>query len=171
MDEHDDLVDIAKYVVSKIKGNSVLDIGTGFGSVVDQIIYNTECKVVSIDPEAWTFDDLEDRHKGEIAKGRLVLMKTGIESFPDVGKEYDTTISLSSLHHLQDPSPALSKIERLTKKRVIIADWNSNSAGKKNPHSPEHLREIEEKVKDHMKAHSYTIEDHENWYCGMKDLS
>ncbi len=170
MGEHDDLVDIAKYVVSKIEGDSVLDIGTGFGSVVDQIIANTSCRVVSIDPEAWTFDDLEKRYENEISRGRLVLMKTGIENFPEVSDEYDTVISVSSLHHLKDPQIALSKIERLARKRVIIADWNSKSAGKKNPHSEEDLTDSEEKVKGHMEKNGYRIEEHQNWYCGMKDI-
>ncbi len=170
MEEQDDLVDIAKHVVSLVKGETVLDIGTGFGTVIDQLLSNTDCKVVSIDPEAWTFDDLEERYKTEIAKGRLVLMKAGIESFPDVEKEYDTSISVSSLHHLVDPVPAMAKIERLTKKRVIFADWSHHSAGKKNPHSPEDLKKSEDRVKEHMEQNSYTTEEHKNWFCGWKDL-
>ncbi|AKA48562.1 hypothetical protein IX51_05005 [uncultured archaeon] len=170
MPEYDSLEEIAKEAALRIEGNSVLDVGTGFGAVVDQVLTTTGCSLVSIDPEAWTFSELEDKYETEIATGRLKLLRENIDDPPFEDNEFDSTISISSMHHLASPEQGLRNMERVTSRRLIVADWNRNSAGMSNPHSPEDLERSESVVKQYFRENSYHTIENEYWFIGWKDF-
>lgn len=170
MPEHEELVDLAKEAVSRMTGDSVLDVGTGFGVVVEQVLTTTGCNLTSVDPEAWRFEELEDIYDTEISTGRLELMKEDVEQLPFGDKKFDTTISISSLHHFREPEKGLRNMERVTRKRLVVADWNGKSAGITNPHDPEDLEAPMKRVKSYLEENSYEIISSEHWYMGWKDL-
>lgn len=170
MSGHDYLSDMAGEAVQMVKGKSILDVGTGFGVVVSHVISKTECNLVSIDPEAWTFDELERKYRSEIEAGRLKLLTKAIENPNFDENAFETSISISSLHHLDSPVKGIKNMEMATSKRVIIADWNGKSAGVENPHSREEMEKSERAVKEYLIRNSYNLKENEYWYLAWKDL-
>lgn len=170
MPERGELENIAKEAVTKIEGNSVLDVGTGFGTLMEQVLTTTGCNLTSIDPEAWRFDELRDRYETEISTGRLELLKEGIGEIESDGRTFDTTISISSLHHLNNLEDEIGRMEKMSRKRIVLADWNEKSAGIYNPHSEEDLRKPQKDAIQYMKDNSYNVVEEEYWYLGWKDL-
>lgn len=156
---------------SLILGDHVLDVGTGFGNMVSLLLESDKYRVTSIDPEAWTFQELEKKYEADIRNGRLELLRSRIEEVPFENRKFDTAISLASLHHLPDPALGLREMERVSRKRVIAADWNEMSGGKYNPHSPEDLLQARNRAIDFGKRNGYEIREYEYWYLMWKDLS
>lgn len=161
---------IAKEAVLKIRGKEVLDVGTGFGIVVNEVLTTTGCNLVSVDPEAWTFDRLKKKYETEISTGRLQLLREGIESLPFGSGRFDTSISISALHHFSDPANGIRSMEKVTRGMVIIADWKSTSAGVANPHSRKDLERSESRVMEFLKNNSYSTHEDKYWYMGWKEV-
>lgn len=168
---YNELEKIADEAVSRVTGESVLDVGTGFGIVVSRIISRDGCSLVSVDPEAWTFDDLREKYSTEIEGGRLKLFKQGIENLSFGDGAFDTSISISAIHHFSDPVAGIKSMERVTRGRVIVADWNEDSAGVTNPHKPEDLKVVKEAAMDYLQKNSYNILEDKYWFMGWKDVS
>lgn len=170
MSGHEELTKIAKEAVSKIQGDRVLDVGTGFGVVVNQVLTTTGCSLVSIDPEAWSFKELENEYETEISTGRLKLLRESIEELPFASGDFDSTISISSIHHLDDPVKGVRNMEKVSGKRILVADWNGQSAGVTNPHKKEQLEASKKILFDYFRNNDYhTIED-KYWFLGWNDL-
>ncbi len=152
-----------------ITGTRILDVGTGFGTVVTKLLSNPMIKVTSVDPEAWAFDRLKTSYSAEIRTGRLKLVKKKIEHL-DMGEEiFDTAIAIGSLHHLKDPVKGIVKMEQATQGRIVITDWNSKSAGIHNPHTTEDLELKEKTIRRHASDHNYSVSNYDYWYMIYKE--
>ncbi|EQD36426.1 SAM-dependent methyltransferase, partial [mine drainage metagenome] len=77
---------------------------------------------------------------------------------------FDTAIAIGSLHHLKDPIRGIMKMEQMTRGSIVIADWNSKSAGIHNPHSREDLEQKEKSIKLHAAENGYSVSDFDYWY-------
>ena len=153
-----------------IKGNRILDVGTGFGTVVNTLMNRPDMKIYTVDPEAWSFDSLNSTHRDNIKSGHLNLVRSRIEDL-DLGKEtFDTSIAIASLHHLKDPVAGIKKMEDLTRGNVIVTDWNESSAGIHNPHSSDDLGEKERSLKKYANESGYSISEHKYWYVLHKKI-
>lgn len=151
-----------------ITGTRILDVGTGFGTVVSKLISNPAIKVTTVDPEAWSFETLKSSYSSEIRTGRLKLIKKRIENLELEEEFFDTAVAIGSLHHLKDPVQGIVKMEQMTKGSIVITDWNSKSAGIHNPHSTEDLESKEKSIKKHAKDNGYSVSDFEYWYMIFK---
>ena len=125
-------------------------------------------EVVSIDPEAWHFGDVEREFSDEIKKGRLKLGKARVQSIPYEDSYFDTSLSICSMHHVPETSDAMKEIERVTKERVIVTDWDAPASGVMVPHSAEELLENKEKVLNYAKKNGYNTEEKGEWFLAWK---
>ena len=170
MKDNNSIESMISEVSHLITGNRILDVGTGFGTVVNKLMNRPGMKIYTVDPEAWSFDSLNSMHKDHIKSGRLNLVRSRIEDV-DLGKEtFDTSIAIASLHHLKDPVAGLRKMEELTRGSVIVTDWNESSAGIHNPHSREDLGDKERSLKKYANESGYSISDHKYWYVLHKKI-
>ncbi|KQB33466.1 class I SAM-dependent methyltransferase [Acidiplasma aeolicum] len=155
-------------IMDKIKpliiGNNILDIGTGFGTVIKALIKNEDMSITSIDPEMWRFEQLKNTFLDEIYKNRLKLLKLSIEETGFRDKQFTTSISLFSAHHFTDPIRAMNEIDRITSNAIIIADWSPGSSGISNPHTPEELQLSMDIIINYAMGHGYRINNHKMWY-------
>lgn len=151
-----------------VEGDRILDVGTGFGTVITGVIRSTGASVVSIDPEAWTFERIEEEFSEEVKNGRLKLMRSKAESIPFEDNTFSTSIAICSLHHLADPGKGLGEMERVTSGRVIVTDWDPSSSGTGHPHSPEELQRNKDAILDYAKKNGYETGEMGKWFMVWK---
>ncbi len=168
--DHNTLEEMLNEVEPHLVGDKIFDIGTGFGTVIRRVLNKPDKVVTSLDPEAWTFDELKEKFKREIEEGRLKLVKKKVEDYELSSGEFDSVISIASLHHLMDPVRVLRNLEKSGPRILIAADWNHKSAGVYNPHSKEDLNRIEKDVYSFAKEKGYRIEEHDFWYMIWKEF-
>ena len=168
MNEGSKLEEIVDKVMHLVHGNKVLDVGTGFGTLITKLFNSNIKEVTSIDPEAWTFDSIEREYCTEITSGRLRLMRTGAERMPFENNAFDTSMAICSLHHLPDTMEGVMEMERVTSARVIITDWDPTSSGIHNPHSPEELQNVKDRIMEHSMNHGYNFEENGMWYLAWR---
>lgn len=168
MNEGSKLEEITDSVMHLVKGTNILDVGTGYGTVITRLLRMDGTKVTSIDPEAWTFADIEKEFAREIDQKQLRLLKVKAEHIPFEDKTFDTAIVICSLHHLRDPLEGMKEIERVTSERIIVADWGPSSGGEYNPHSPEELKRNMEKIVSYAIAKEYHHEEKDKWFLVWK---
>jgi 2-polyprenyl-3-methyl-5-hydroxy-6-metoxy-1,4-benzoquinol methylase len=164
MKDNNSLEGMLSEVLHLITGDKVLDVGTGFGTVVNKLMERPSTRVFSVDPEAWSFATMNDAYEEHIKKGRLSLVKSRIEDLNLGNGEFDTSIALASLHHLEDPVIGIRKMEKLTSGSIIVTDWKGSSAGIHNPHSKDDLSRKERSLKKHAQEEEYSVVDHKYWY-------
>ena len=160
--------EIMNKIIPIITGNNILDIGTGFGTVIKALINNKNMNITSIDPEMWRFGELKNTFLNEIYENRLKLLKTSIEETGFHDNQFSTSISLFSAHHFNNIIKAMNEIERITSKTIIIADWSPESSGISNPHSSEELQIPMDKVKNYASENNYKINNNKMWYIVYK---
>ncbi len=168
MNEEDKLAEITEDVMHLVEGHRILDVGTGFGTVTARLLREDGTAVTSIDPEAWYFDSLRKKFDREIRDGRLNLMKVGIESIPFPDGFFDSSIAVCSLHHLSDPALGIKAMERVSARRIIVADWSPVTAGLYNPHSRVDLKRNKEAIKSYALNGRYQIEEGDVWFLVWK---
>ncbi|WP_075057394.1 methyltransferase domain-containing protein [Thermogymnomonas acidicola] len=60
---------------------------------------------------------------------------------------FDTVFSIGgALHHMSDPVSGLREMVRVARQRVLVADWDRESAMWMNPHTEEELSASKELV-------------------------
>ena len=59
MRDKNSLESMLDYVIDNVRGDYILDVGTGFGTVVKRLLRDNK-KIVTLDPEGWTFPELEE---------------------------------------------------------------------------------------------------------------
>lgn len=168
MNEGSKLEEIIESVMHLVQGETVLDIGTGFGTVITKLFDNEIKNVTSIDPEAWTFDRIEDTYRDEMSNGRLQLLRSRAENMPFENGAFDTSMAICSMHHVSDTIKGIQEIERVTSGRIILTDWDPTSAGRHNPHSPEDLQAVKDNVMEHARSNGYNFEEKGKWYLAWK---
>ena len=151
-----------------ITGKNILDIGTGFGTVIKALIQNNDINITSIDPEAWSFDELKNTFIDEIYKNKLKLLKISIEENTFKNNQFSSSISLFSAHHFNDKIKAMNEINRITEKSIIIADWTDKSSGISNPHKPDELKASMDIIIDYTLDNGYTVKNNKLWYLVYK---
>lgn len=154
--------------IKYVKGKMILDVGTGFGNVLSKLIEDPSISVVSIDPESWSFAELDERYEKDVKEGRIKFLKMAVEKldFPD--NSFDTSIALDSLHHTKNPETGIREMERVSSRAVIIIDWNESSGGIYNPHSKEHLKNIRDSIESYCTRSGYSRKDFDYWYMFWK---
>lgn len=162
------LGDIVNDVMHLVVGKRVLDVGTGFGTVISGLMNHSDFDIVSIDPEAWTFDRIEEEFSEKIDAGKLKLLKSRAESIPFEDDAFNTSMAICSIHHLPDPEIGLREIERVTSDRVIITDWDPSSAGTGHPHSPEELQRNKDSIMDFATRNGYESRELGKWFMIWK---
>ncbi|WP_084273128.1 class I SAM-dependent methyltransferase [Picrophilus oshimae] len=162
-------MDMVMNVISPlIIGDRILDVGTGFGTVIKALIKNKNINITSIDPEMWSFDMLKNTFLDEIYKNRLRLLKLSIEENGFNDNQFSTSISLFSAHHFKDVIKAMNEMYRITERSIIIADWTPESSEITNPHKPRELKKPMELVIDYAEDHGYIIKRNKMWYLVYK---
>ncbi len=168
VNEGSKLEQIIDELMPMVQGRRILDIGTGFGTVVTKLLRNPQFEVVSIDPEAWHFDEVEEEFAEEIKEGRLKLGKAMVQKIPYSDKHFDTSLAICSMHHVPETSDAIREIERVTKHRVIITDWDAPASGTRVPHSVEDLLENKGRIMEYAKRYGYNTEEKGEWFLAWK---
>lgn len=144
-------------VLREIKGDTILDIGSGFGTLTLEIAKNNpDSKVCGI--------DIHDSHTGqaqmnaEILGVRNLEFKTGsVYSLPFENNFMDSVACFYMLHHIEDLKLALMEIKRVLKKDGILTVVEPLEH---HYHNGPHLSEIEwkelfEKVGFYVETQSY----------------
>jgi ubiquinone/menaquinone biosynthesis C-methylase UbiE len=168
MSEDSKMYEVMSEIAPLIKGPVILDVGTGFGTGISNLIRNRNHRIVSIDPEAWSFKTLEKEFSREISEDRLKLLKSRAEDIPFPDNHFNSSLALFSMHHLKDPAEGMKEMERVTSGSIIIAEWDRESAGKFNPHSEDHLSGTRARIMEFAGNNGYETKDHDAWYLVWK---
>ncbi|MGB9927366.1 MAG: class I SAM-dependent methyltransferase [Methanosarcina sp.] len=111
---------VSPIVLSEIKGDSILDIGSGFGSFTLELAKNNpDSKVYGID----VHDSLVSQAKmnARISRIQNVEFKTGSAySLPFENERIDAAMCFLMLHHLEDMRYALFEIKRVLRKGGML---------------------------------------------------
>lgn len=110
-------------IISLIRGKHVLDIGCGYGTLMDQIRRDLPSKsVTGIDIDAESIDTAKAAYGIDVKKASAYGM-----DFPD--SSFDTVILRETVHHFDSDEKlktAFREICRVTRKELIIFDPNPN---------------------------------------------
>jgi ubiquinone/menaquinone biosynthesis C-methylase UbiE len=144
-------------VLREIKGEMILDIGSGFGTLTLEIAKNNpDSKIYGV--------DIHDSHTGQAQMNARILgvpnleFKTGsIYSLPFKNDSMDAVTCFYMLHHLEDLKLALMEIKRVLKKGGILT---AVEPLEHQYHHGPHLSQIEwkelfEKVGFYVETQSY----------------
>ena len=77
-------------------------------------------------------------------------------------------MAICSLHHVADTIKGIREMERVSSGRIIITDWDPSSSGIHNPHSPDDLQEIKDRIYRHAGENGYSFEEKGRWYLAWK---
>ncbi len=144
-------------VLREIKGEMILDIGSGFGTLTLEIAKNNpDSKIYGV--------DIHDSHTGQAQMNARILgvpnleFKTGsIYALPFKSDSMDAVTCFYMLHHLEDLKLALMEIKRVLKKGGILT---AVEPFEHQYHHGPHLSQIEwkelfEKVGFYVETQSY----------------
>lgn len=168
MNNRSKLEQLIDEILPLVTGKKILDIGTGFGTVVRNLISMPGVEIISIDPEAWHFDEIELEFPDEIKNGKLKLEKKKAQVLPYEQNYFDTSLAICSLHHIPETREAISEIERVTKGRIIIADWEASFADSRLPHSHEDMAGNKDRIFEHAKKNGYRTEERGDWFLAWR---
>ncbi|MBU1912823.1 MAG: methyltransferase domain-containing protein [Candidatus Omnitrophica bacterium] len=121
-----DIPKARKFIISKaklVKGDSVLEIGTGRGHMATLLAKNG-FKFVSIDLDRKA-QDVVKIHLKEKNLDKLVTLKImDAEKLRYKDGSFDNVISVNFIHHAKNPVRCLKEMMRVAKNKLIIADIN-----------------------------------------------
>ncbi|MBA7595166.1 hypothetical protein ES703_02125 [subsurface metagenome] len=104
--------DVLKRVVSLIVGNSVLDVGCGFGELIP---YLSHVEYVGVDSS----EAMLKRARTKFPKAFFLDANLYTLDF----HKCDTVVAIDFLHHQPALEPAFSKLLALAEKRLIVTLW------------------------------------------------
>jgi ubiquinone/menaquinone biosynthesis C-methylase UbiE len=105
------------------RGERILDIGCGTGNHL-LLFHRLGLDVTGIDASAYMVDIARSR------LGQRAALKIGrVEDLPFEDNEFDLATLIFTLEFLEDPTPALQEVVRVTKNRVFIGILNGFSMG------------------------------------------
>lgn len=109
-------LEVLKRTASLIVGNSVLDVGCGFGELFE---YLPQVQYVGIDSSKAMLKRAIDKFpKACFLKGNLYT----VDCF-DHHNSFNTVVAIDFLHHQPALEPAFSKLLSLANKRLIVTLW------------------------------------------------
>jgi len=123
--------------ISTLSPRRVLDVGTGYGTSVEQLSrrFSRTARIWSIDASAEVLRSVREMLKDERLEG-VFLKKGRAERIPFPAGHFDLVVSLLSLHHFSDPRKALREMARVTTSagNLVVADWKPTKS-RVTPHS------------------------------------
>lgn len=98
-------------ILDNIVGETVLDVGSGRGFLVQKIAERNNIKVVGIDMSI----------PAHLKNSDSITFMTGdIENLPFPDKSFDTVVCCHTLEHVQNVDVAIAELRRLAYKRLIV---------------------------------------------------
>ncbi|MEQ1509441.1 MAG: class I SAM-dependent methyltransferase [Sphingopyxis sp.] len=96
--------------------NHVLDIGTGHGRALAQIVSLTpQGAVTGVDPSPLMAKIAHARNKTDVRSGRLRIAVAGVEALPFANASFDKAMAVHAIYFWPDLTPALREIARVLK--------------------------------------------------------
>lgn len=117
---------VAPHILA-VPGAKILDVGCGTGKAMRHIQeIDANFDVYGIDPSQELLDIAIHKHGIPAAK---LLCGNG-EDLPYDDHQFDFSIAMAVLHHVQDPSQVIREMMRVSRVGVIISDSNNYGNGK-----------------------------------------
>lgn len=91
------------------KGESILDVGSGNGTILNQIEKDCDAKIQGID----VIDYMDTDIPFKLFDGKTIPFKD---------KSFDNVLIIETLHHCDDPIRILKESVRVSKKKIIILE-------------------------------------------------
>jgi ubiquinone/menaquinone biosynthesis C-methylase UbiE len=107
-------------IAGYVRGQHVLDLGCGFGSLVDYLATTCGLQAVGIDM-------LEDQVAAGRARFPAADLRVGDGGLPFPDKSFDTVVLKESLHHLAaegDVDSTMAEVVRVCRQRIIVFEPN-----------------------------------------------
>ncbi len=145
-------------------GSPVLDVGTGWGGVVEYLLARGVKEIWSVDVDPWALSAAKSRFKNAVRAGVVKILRARAEDLPFEDGQFDSVISVAALHHFSDVGRALAEMARVSRRLVVVYDWGPESAGLTNPHSERELAETMEAASRAAERLGYRVEDAGLWY-------
>jgi len=145
-------------------GDSVLDVGTGFGVLLEYLVRRGVGRIVTVDVDPSALGAAKRRFRDLVEVGVLRAVFGRAEELPFGNGEFHSVVSLMALHHFSDVEAALREAQRVARRLVLFYDWTEAAAMRYNPHSPEELRARREEALRAAERLGYRWEMHELWY-------
>nr|MBC7244219.1 methyltransferase domain-containing protein [Chloroflexota bacterium] len=106
--EYEDLAErIALQQLLPPAGERIIDIGGGFGRLVD--LYHGYKEIVLMDYSKTQLEDAQQR----LGEGPIIYVAANLYEMPFVARAFDTAVMVRVLHHLSDVPSALRAIHRI----------------------------------------------------------
>jgi Methylase involved in ubiquinone/menaquinone biosynthesis len=149
-------------------GETVAEIGAGHGATTRWLLARGHrvC-AVDIDPSAVSYLKTALRHF--LYVGLLKVVHAPAEALPLTDGECDSAVSVAALHHIRQVEQALSEMERVARRVVVIYDWTPQSAGFTNPHSSQELEAKMQEALATAQRRGYQVSIHRLWYRLLKN--
>ena len=98
-------------VVSDLNGKRILDVGCGYGEILEEIANHFDSQLYGVD-----FINVRIDEALEKLKGKVVIKNSDIQEeipFPD--NYFDVVFSIETLEHLKEPEKCIKEIKRVLK--------------------------------------------------------
>ena len=107
--------------VGKVKNSKLLDIGTGYLSILAAKEFN--CRVTSIDLLKEKLQEIKQEARKEVISKRIRFVEANAAKLPFADNNFDISVSYGALHHSRnDYKKIIQEMFRVSKKRVIITE-------------------------------------------------
>jgi len=105
------------YLADRVRGKSVLDVGTYYGLYPCQAIARGAIRAVGIEQDAERYSIA--RRISEFHGIRYEIRKANVEQL-DGSEQFDLVLFLNVLHHVLDPIEAVSRLARLCNDTLLV---------------------------------------------------
>ncbi|MBU0627896.1 MAG: class I SAM-dependent methyltransferase [Nanoarchaeota archaeon] len=114
---------------AKLKGNSILDIGTGRGFVAILAAKEFKCRITSIDLSEDKISIARENAKKEGVLDKITFRVADAGKIPFQNNSFDAVISFNALHHSKGNSEKIiTEMFRVSKDKVVITELNELGA-------------------------------------------
>lgn len=106
-----------QFVLDRVKGESVLEVGCGNGDM-SVAIAKAKFKVTATDLAKSNLEIV--KKKAAEAQVQLGTGMCNVEAIPYEDDSFDTTVCLHTLEHVRDLQKAIAELKRVTRQRIIV---------------------------------------------------
>ena len=158
-----------EYIIRKAgaMNGSVLEIGTGKGNLMVLLAKKTD-KVITVDVSKEDQRSAILNAASENVLDKIKFVTCNGEKLPYPDNSFNVVISSNAFHHFEHPFAVISEMMRVCRKKLIIADFNSNGLKKIREIHRSEGRKHEEKCGDlsiigtYLKEHGFKVKEDEN---------